>query len=82
MRRRGLEQTALALSKTLISETRGTESGTLNGQNSPPDPGLAEIVAAWPKLPEHIKAAVLALVRAGGFGIGDSGVSWAAPDAT
>ena len=66
MRRRGLEQTALALSKTLISETRGTESGTLNGQNSPPDPDSAEIVAAWPKLPEHVKTAVLALARAGG----------------
>jgi len=29
-------------------------------------PDLAEIVAAWPKMPEHIKAAVLALVRTGG----------------
>jgi hypothetical protein len=31
-----------------------------------PSPDLAEIVAAWPKMPEHIKAAVLALVRTGG----------------
>ncbi len=28
-------------------------------------PDLAEIVTAWPKMPEHIKAAVLALVRTG-----------------
>ena len=28
----------------------------------PPD--LAQIVAVWPKLPEHIRAAVKALVRA------------------
>jgi len=27
----------------------------------PPD--LAEIVTVWPKLPEHIKAAVMALVQ-------------------
>jgi len=29
-------------------------------------PDLAESVAAWPKMPEHIKAAVLALVRTSG----------------
>jgi len=29
-------------------------------------PDLAEIVAAWSQMPEHIKAAVLALVRTGG----------------
>ena len=27
-------------------------------------PELAEIVAAWPKLPEHIKQSITALVRA------------------
>ncbi len=27
------------------------------------DPGLARIIAAWPRLPEHIRAAVLALVE-------------------
>ena len=41
-----------------------------NGQNQalslPSD--LAEIVAVWPKLPEHIKAAVMALVKANGQG--------------
>jgi hypothetical protein len=28
------------------------------------DPGLADVVAAWPDLPDPIKAAVLALVQA------------------
>jgi len=27
------------------------------------DPGLAELLKAWPALPEHIKAAVAALVK-------------------
>ncbi len=30
----------------------------------PEDPDLAAVAAAWPDLPAHIKAAVLALVRA------------------
>jgi hypothetical protein len=30
--------------------------------NSPADPDLARVNAAWPDLPAHIKAAVLALV--------------------
>jgi hypothetical protein len=33
--------------------------------NSPPDPDRARVVAAWPDLPPHIRAAVLALVTAG-----------------
>ena len=32
----------------------------------PADPELARVVAAWPQLPDHIKAAVLALVGAAG----------------
>src|SRR5262249_4713371 len=30
---------------------------------SPDDPSLAQVVAAWPTLPEHVRLAVLALVR-------------------
>jgi hypothetical protein len=29
------------------------------------DPGLARVAAAWPSLPGHVKAAVLALVESG-----------------
>ncbi len=52
--------------KTPISENSretGTESGTPNAQNASLDPDLALIQDRWSKLPEHIKAAVLALVR-------------------
>jgi hypothetical protein len=30
------------------------------------DPDLTRLTAAWPSLPEHIKAAVLALIAAAG----------------
>jgi hypothetical protein len=33
---------------------------------SPADPDLARLVDAWPNLPAHIRAAVLALVAASG----------------
>jgi len=59
----GYEQTPLALSKTRISETERTKSGTPGAQNTPPDPDLAVIQDRWPGLPEHIKQAVLSLVR-------------------
>ena len=60
---RGLELSPLALSKTPISETRGAESGAPKDENTPLDLDLAYIQERWPKLPEHVKAAVLALVR-------------------
>jgi hypothetical protein len=53
-------------SKTPISlnpTEKRTESGTVESQNAPCDPELALIQDRWPKLPEHIRAAVLALVR-------------------
>jgi hypothetical protein len=41
------------------SETRGAKSGALVA-----DPDLNHILAAWPTLPDPIKTAILALVRA------------------
>ena len=39
-------------------------SGAISGLDFPPD--LARVVAAWDRLPEAIKAGVLALVQAAG----------------
>ena len=60
---RGLEHPALLPSKTAIPQTERAESGAVDGEKAPSDPELALIVDRWPKLPEHIKQAVLALVR-------------------
>ena len=63
MRLEGSELTPLAGSRTPISENVCTESGTVESQKTPSDPDLALIEARWPTLPEHIRQAVLALVR-------------------
>jgi len=40
---------------------KSKKQGQIDVKNLPPD--LAEIVAAWPELPGHIKAAIKALVQ-------------------
>jgi len=40
---------------------KSQKQGKIAHQNLPDD--LAEIVAVWPELPEHIKAAIIALVK-------------------
>jgi hypothetical protein len=62
----GLEPTPLAPPKTPISEKR-QESGTKSGTREPDsDPDLVEVIDRWAALPEHVKQAVLALVRSDG----------------
>lgn len=55
----GLEPTPENPRKTPESVPAGTKSGTLSD-----DPGLVEVVEGWGDLPEAIRSAVLALVRA------------------
>ena len=50
--------------RELISGERGTESGTVEPEKQPSDPDLALIQDRWPKLPEHVRTAILALVDA------------------
>jgi hypothetical protein len=58
--------------KAKPDNTSGNNKGPLTPRLAPSpentlsvaDPGLARLVAAWPDLPPHIKAAVLALLDA------------------
>jgi hypothetical protein len=48
--------------KTALSPEGGAKSGALPTEPNISDPDLARIIVAWPDLPDHIRAAVLALV--------------------
>jgi hypothetical protein len=51
------------LQTTLQTKSENSSKSTANQEQNLPD-DLAEIVAVWPELPEHIKAAMKALVQA------------------
>lgn len=59
----GSEHPPCTQPKTPISETVRTQSGTLDAEKPPADPDLALIQDRWATLPEHIKAAIMALVQ-------------------
>ncbi|MGD1041508.1 MAG: hypothetical protein ABR913_00425 [Sedimentisphaerales bacterium] len=62
----GLEHPPLEQSKTSISASGGAKSGAPNApkaSQTPQDPDLAMVVEHWPNLPEHIRAAIKALVK-------------------
>jgi len=46
-------------------EQSGAECGALGARIAPIDPELAAVVDAWPGLPGAIRAAILAMIRAG-----------------
>ena len=48
-----------------LSNASGAESGAFAPQTAPVS-GLAFLLDAWPKLPEAIRAGILAMVRAAG----------------
>jgi hypothetical protein len=70
----GLEQFPKGTGNTIHRVEGAAESGASESQNGPEtarrtavdrpevDPELARVVEAWPDLPEHIRAAVMALV--------------------
>jgi hypothetical protein len=63
---RGLETPANSPQNSTNPAPGGAKSGALDAKTPAIDPGLAVIIDAWPKVPEAIRAGILALVRAAG----------------
>ncbi|MDZ4781549.1 MAG: hypothetical protein SGJ19_14965 [Planctomycetia bacterium] len=59
----GVEHSPDSSQKTGIRVESGAESGALEARQSTIDHNLATVVEAWPRLPEAIKAGIVAMVR-------------------
>lgn len=58
----GFEHPPLTVSKTPILEGGGAKSDAHDAPKVTKDPNLAIVEKAWPELPKHIKAAIMALI--------------------
>jgi hypothetical protein len=54
----GAEQVANSNSKSKVSSSRGTQSGT-----PPADPDLQAVIDAWPALPVRVRKIISDLIR-------------------
>jgi hypothetical protein len=68
----GFDEAANSQGKTAISQTGAAKCGAVETQNHPEaaasearpdDSDLAEIIAAWPRLPDAVKAEIRAMVE-------------------
>jgi len=62
----GLEPTQESSGNRGGGDQSGAECGAVGAPKSTFGPELAAVVEAWPELPEHIRAAILALVTSTG----------------
>ena len=60
----GIEQGPKLSENPGSSHHNGAESGALGTRDAPLDLELADVVDAWPRLPDSIKAGILAMIRA------------------
>jgi hypothetical protein len=61
--RQDSNDTANHAGKQVIQPTGGAEMGALDPKIAPFPPELADLVAAWPTLPEATRAGILAMIR-------------------
>jgi len=57
------EHTPLALPKNAFLTGDGAKSDALDAPRKFHDPDLLEIITAWPTLPEHVKSAILKMIK-------------------
>jgi hypothetical protein len=64
----GIRTTPKNTGKTGVADETGANSGALSAESIAADPDLLELAAAWPTLPDEVKAGIMAAVRAAAGG--------------